>query len=46
MLTSMETIDKALQHMTLTTATMRDDMSIMNRNISRPMSFFNTFMPW
>jgi methyl-accepting chemotaxis protein len=46
MLTSMETIDKALQHMTLTTATMRDDMSIMNRNISRPMSFFNNFMPW
>jgi methyl-accepting chemotaxis protein len=46
MLTSMETIDKALQHMTLTTATMRDDMTIMNRNISRPMSFFNSFMPW
>ena len=46
MLTSMETIDKALQHMTLTTATMRDDMNVMNRNISRPMSFFNAFMPW
>lgn len=46
MLTSMETMDKAIQHMTLTTATMRDDMSIMNRNISRPMSFFNWFMPW
>jgi methyl-accepting chemotaxis protein len=46
MLTSMETIDKALQHMTLTTATMRDDMNIMNRSISRPMSFFNSFMPW
>jgi methyl-accepting chemotaxis protein len=46
MLTSMETMDKAMQHMTLTTATMRDDMSIMNRNISRPMSFFNWFMPW
>lgn len=46
MLTSMETMDKAIQHMTLTTATMRDDMSIMNRSISRPMSFFNSFMPW
>ena len=46
MLTSMETMDKAMQHMTLTTATMRNDMSIMNRNISRPMSFFNSFMPW
>ncbi len=46
MLTSMETMDRAMQNMTLTTATMRDDMSVMNRNISRPMSFMNSFMPW
>ncbi len=46
MLTSMDNMDKAMQNMTLTTATMRNDMSIMNRSISRPMSFFNSFMPW
>jgi methyl-accepting chemotaxis protein len=46
MLTSMETMDRAMQNMTLTTATMRDDMSVMNRSISRPMSFMNWFMPW
>jgi methyl-accepting chemotaxis protein len=46
MLTSMETIDKAIQSMTFTTAHIRDDMSVMNRSISRPMGFMNTFMPW
>jgi methyl-accepting chemotaxis protein len=46
MLTSMETMDKAIQSMTFTTANMRDDMSVMNRSISRPMSFMNRFLPW
>lgn len=46
MLTSMENLDRSVQGMTFTTANMRDDMSIMNRNISRPMSFMNWFMPW
>jgi|APFre7841882724_1041349.scaffolds.fasta_scaffold104402_2 methyl-accepting chemotaxis protein len=46
MLTSMENLDRSVKGMTFTTANMRDDMSIMNRNISRPMSFFNSFMPW
>ena len=46
MLTSMETIDHAIQSMTFTTANMRDDMAVMNRSISRPMSFMNWFMPW
>lgn len=46
MLTSLETMDRAMQHMTLTTSNMQGDMAIMNRNISRPMSFFNSFMPW
>mgnify|MGYP003573645841 CR=1 FL=1 len=46
MLTSMETMDKAIRSMTFTTANMRDDMSVMNRNISRPMNFMNWFMPW
>jgi hypothetical protein len=46
MLTSMETIDQAIQSMTFTTANMRDDMAVMNRSISRPMNFMNWFMPW
>ncbi|MEA3276328.1 MAG: hypothetical protein U9Q81_13765 [Pseudomonadota bacterium] len=46
MLTSMETIDQAIQSMTHTTAYMRDDMAVMNRSISRPMTFMNWFMPW
>jgi hypothetical protein len=25
---------------------MRDDMSVLNRNVSRPMHFMNSFMPW
>jgi methyl-accepting chemotaxis protein len=46
MLTSMQTMDRAMQNMTFSTAHMRDDMTIMNRNIGRPMSFINWFMPW
>jgi len=46
MLTSMETMDQAMRSMTHTTAYMRDDMAIMNQNISRPMSFMNWMMPW
>jgi methyl-accepting chemotaxis protein len=46
MLTSMQTMDQAIRSMTYTTANMRDDMAIMNRSISRPMSFMNGFMPW
>jgi methyl-accepting chemotaxis protein len=46
MLTSMETMDQAMRSMTHTTAYMRDDMAIMNQNISRPMSFMNRMMPW
>jgi hypothetical protein len=46
MLTSMEEMDQAIQSITFTTAHMRDDMAIMNRSISRPMTFMNRFMPW
>ena len=46
MLTSMESMDQAVQAMTYTTANMRDDMAVMNRSISRPMTFMNGFMPW
>lgn len=46
MLTSMQTMDQAIQSMTFTTAHMRDDMAVMNRSISRPMTFMNRFLPW
>jgi len=46
MLTNMETIDQAIQSMTFTTSHMRDDMAVMNRSISRPLSFVNWFAPW
>lgn len=46
MLTSMQQLDQSVQSMTFTTATMRDDIGVMNRNISRPMHFMNAFMPW
>lgn len=47
MLTSMETIDQAIQSMTYSTGHMRDDMRLLNHNIGRPMqTFMNGFMPW
>jgi methyl-accepting chemotaxis protein len=46
MLTSMETMDKSIQAITHSTFNMRNDMAVMNRSISRPMGFFNSFMPW
>jgi hypothetical protein len=46
MLSSIQTMDRAMQGMTLNTTVMRDDMSGMNRNIGRPMQFMNWFMPW
>ncbi|PLY13338.1 MAG: hypothetical protein C0631_14400 [Sedimenticola sp.] len=46
MLTNMDSMDRSMQSMTLATHRMRDDMSLMNHSISRPMSFMNSFMPW
>jgi methyl-accepting chemotaxis protein len=46
MLSSMEALDQSVQAMTYTTGYMSNDMAVMNRNISRPMSFMNWFMPW
>jgi methyl-accepting chemotaxis protein len=50
MLTHIEQMDQSMQAMTYVTHNMRNDMAVMNRNIgqgiTRPMSFFNTFMPW
>lgn len=45
-LASLQTMDQSMQSMTFSTAMMRDDLGGMNRNIGRPMSFFNSFMPW
>lgn len=46
MLVSIGNMDRAMQDMTRNTTAMRDDMAIMNRSISRPMNFMNSFMPW
>lgn len=46
MLSSIENMDKSMRGMTYTTGNMRDDMALMNHNISRPMHFMNWFMPW
>ncbi|MCG8428248.1 MAG: hypothetical protein MI754_12905 [Chromatiales bacterium] len=46
MLTNMDSMDRSMQSMTMATHRLRDDMSLMNHNISRPMSFMNSFMPW
>ena len=50
---NMDSMDDAMRSMTLathsmssTTRNMQYDMSRMNHNIGRPMSFMNTFMPW
>lgn len=46
MLTSIQTMDRAMQHMTMSTSGMRDDMAVLNQSVSRPMQFMNRFMPW
>ena len=46
MLTSIGNMDRSMQAMTLNTTVMRDDLSAMNHNISRPAHFMNSFIPW
>ncbi|MES9960597.1 MAG: hypothetical protein ABW082_15265 [Sedimenticola sp.] len=46
MLTNMDSMDESMRSLTYSTHYMRNDMAHMNRNISRPMSFMNTFLPW
>jgi hypothetical protein len=46
MLSNMRAIERSLESMTWATHYMRGDMSRMNQNISRPMSFVNRVMPW
>ena len=43
---TMDSMDRAINSITLTTHNMRNDMANINQNVSRPMSFVNTFMPW
>lgn len=42
----MTAINDKMNFMTQDVGRMRYDMSVMNRNVSRPMSFMNSFMPW
>lgn len=43
---TMDSMDRAINSITQTTYNMRNDMATINKNVSRPMSFLNTFMPW
>ncbi|RTZ74353.1 MAG: hypothetical protein DSZ00_04655 [Gammaproteobacteria bacterium] len=52
-LASMESMDKSIQmmntstqDMTNTTRFMQYDMHRLNRNVGKPLSFMNSFMPW
>lgn len=52
-LADMDSIDKSIKSMTnsthamtVNTRNMQYDMSRLNRNVGRPMSFMNSFMPW
>jgi len=46
MLANIDSMDKAMRSMTFATHHIGTDMALMNHNIGRPMSFFNTFLPW
>ena len=53
MLANLDSMDGAIQSMTYATHSMgrsthfmQTDLSRMNNNIGRPMSFMNSFMPW
>lgn len=42
----MGTMNQAVQSMAMHTDMMRWNMATMNRSISKPMNFMNSFMPW
>jgi uncharacterized protein YoxC len=46
MLANIAGMNQAIQAMTANTGVMTRDMGIMNQNVSRPMSFMNSFAPW
>ena len=39
-------MNRSVHVMTVAINQMRRDMSILNNNVSRPMNFMNSFMPW
>ncbi len=39
-------MNRSVHIMTVAVNQMRRDMSILNNNVSRPMNFMNSFMPW
>ncbi len=45
-LANMIEMNKSMRGMTWSTGVMSRDMSQMNYNVGRPMSFMNKFMPW
>jgi len=46
MLANIDSMDESIKAITAATVYMRNDMAVLNRNVSRPMSFMNSFMPW
>jgi len=43
---SIAEMNNYMKNMSVSVNQMRYDMSIMNSNVSRPMNFMNSFMPW
>ena len=39
-------MNESIKSMTISTGVMSRDMGVMNNNVSRPMSFMNSFAPW
>jgi len=39
-------LEKSVHGMMLSTGYMQQDMGALNQSVSRPMGFFNNFMPW
>ena len=46
MLANMSSMDQTMKSIMFATHQMGTDMAIMNNSVSRPMSFFNSVMPW
>ncbi len=46
MMRNIHAMQESMRSMTAATHSMSRDAAIMNQSISRPMSFFNSFMPW
>jgi hypothetical protein len=46
MRTDIGSMDQSIKAITAATLSMHNDMAVLNRSISRPMSFMNSFMPW